>query len=311
MENIIAYSGVDKSGATYQTISEHGSGSQNAFSTEKLKTNWGTNITINSKPVDGGQSYKNDWFGVDTDSNTLYVGFNNNAKHGDTIRVFTAGSNSVPTAVDDTDSVIENESVTKTGSQNDVLNDDSDSDGDTITVTKIKKSGGTNSNVSASSTYNSNFTSVTGTYGTLKIGADGSYVYSADQAAADDLDAGEQVTDVFTYTISDGAATATANLTITVTGGNDTPVAVDDTDTVTAAQTVTKTGSQNDVLNDDSDADDDDTFTVTQIKKSGGSNSNVSSSSTYNSSGTSVTGTYGVLTIGADGSYSYLSLIHI
>jgi hypothetical protein len=99
-------------------------------------------------------------------------GINNNAKHGDTIRVFTAGSNSAPTAVDDTDSVNENESVTKTGSQNDVLNDDSDSDGDTITVTKIKKSGGTNSNVSASSTYNSNFTSVTGTYGTLKIGAD-------------------------------------------------------------------------------------------------------------------------------------------
>ena len=305
MENIIEYSQVDKDSATYHTINQHGSSSQNAFSTEKLKTNWGTNITINSKPMDGSQKYKNDWFGVDTDSNTLYVGFNNNAKHGDTIRVFTAGSNSAPTAVDDTDSVNENESVTKTGSQNDVLNDDSDSDGDTITVTKIKKSGGTNSNVSASSTYNSNFTSVTGTYGTLKIGADGSYVYSADQAAADDLDAGDQDTDVFIYTISDGAATATANLTITVTGGNDTPVAVDDTDTVTAAQTVTKTGSQNDVLNDDSDADDDDTFTVTQIKKSGGSNSNVSSSSTYNSSGTSVTGTYGVLTIGADGSYSY------
>ena len=34
--------------------------------------------------------------------------------------------------LNDDDSVNENESVTKTGSQNDVLNDDSDSDGDTI-----------------------------------------------------------------------------------------------------------------------------------------------------------------------------------
>ena len=56
-------------------------------------------------------------------------------------------------------------------------------------------------------------------------------------------------------------------------------------------------------MNDDSDADADDSFTVTKIKKQNGSDSNVSSGSTYDSSGTSVTGTYGTLTIGADGSY--------
>ena len=53
----------------------------------------------------------------------------------------------------------------------------------------------------------------------------------------------------------------------------------------------------------DSDPDDSATLTVTQIKKDGGSNSAVSSGSSYNSSGTSVTGTYGTLTIGANGSY--------
>ena len=130
-----------------------------------------------------------------------------------------------------------------------MLNDDSDADGDTITVTKINFNSGTDSNVSSGSTYNSSGTSVTGTYGTLTIGADGSYTYVADQDAADDLDAGDQVTDVFVYTISDGALTDTANLTITVTGINDAPVAVNDTDTVAEDATVIKTASQDDVMN--------------------------------------------------------------
>ena len=40
------------------------------------------------------------------------------------------------------------------------------------------------------------------------------------------------------------------------------------------------------------------TLSITQIKKDGGSNSSVASGSSYNSSGTQVTGTYGTLTIG-------------
>ena len=102
--------------------------------------------------------------------------------------------------------------------------------------------------------------------------------------------------------MSDGTATDTATLTITVTGINDDPVAVNDTDAVNEDATITKTGSEDDVLNDDTDADDSSSLTVTQIKKDGGSNSAVNSGSTYTSSGTSVTGTYGTLT---------LSLIHI
>ena len=56
---------------------------------------------------------------------------------------------------------------------------------------------------------------VTGTYGTLVVGANGTYTYVADQSAADDLDAGDTVTDSFTYTISDGDATDTATLVVT------------------------------------------------------------------------------------------------
>ncbi|MBF9054846.1 hypothetical protein LSUCC1028_11450, partial [Rhodobacterales bacterium LSUCC1028] len=44
--------------------------------------------------------------------------------------------------------------------------------------------------------------SLQGTYGTLTLEADGSYSYVADTAAAEALDAGDVVTDVFTYTVS-------------------------------------------------------------------------------------------------------------
>ena len=140
------------------------------------------------------------------------------------------------------------------------------------------------------------------------------------------------MTDSFNYTVSDGTATDIAVITITVIGINDTPVAQNDVGVITEDSTLTVTNGTNanesggsynatgehsgDVINtssgshQDSDADASASLTVTQIKKNGGSNSSVSSGSSYNSSGTSVTGTYGTLTIGADGSYT-LSLIHI
>ena len=64
------------------------------------------------------------------------------------------------------------------------------------------------------------------TYGTLVLSADGSYVYTLDnaKAAVQELKAGEAVTDEFAYTISDGkGATDSADLTITITGTNDAP----------------------------------------------------------------------------------------
>ncbi len=174
-----------------------------------------------------------------------------------------------------------------------------------------------------------NGTSVTGTYGTLVIGADGSYTYTADQSAADDLDAGDSETDVFTYTVTDeNGATTTATITITVNGINDTPVAQNDVGVIVEDGTLTVANGSNanvtgtydatgeysgDVIDTsssshtDSDADDSASLSITQIKKNGGSDSAVSSGSSYNSSGTSVTGTYGTLTIGADGSYTYVA----
>jgi len=168
---------------------------------------------------------------------------------------------------------------------------------------------------------------VTGTYGTLTIGADGSYTYIANTAAAEALDAGDTANDVFHYTLSDGTATDTATITIKVLGANDAPVAQNDEGVIVENGTLTVANGANanlsgsydatgehsgDVINtssslhSDSDLDDSASLNITLIKKNGGSDSAVSSGSSYNS-GTSVTGTYGTLTIGADGSYTYIA----
>ena len=205
---------------------------------------------------------------------------------------------------------------------------DSDADASaTLTVTQIKKNGGSNSAVSSGTT-NSNGTSVTGTYGTLTIGADGSYTYAATADAADGIADGESATDVFVYTLSDGTDTTTANITITILGQNDALTAQNDEGVIMEGSTLTVANGSNanvsgsydatgehsgDVLDTtssshkDSDPDTSDTLTITHIKKDGGSNSAVSSGSSYNSSGTAVTGAYGTLTIGADGSYKYVA----
>ena len=160
--------------------------------------------------------------------------------------------NDDPVGVNDTDSVNEDATVIKTASQDDVLSDDTDADDSaSLTVTNISHANGNSGSVTSSSTHLSNGREIVGTYGTSTIGADGSYKYIADQAAADDLDAGDTATDVFTYTLSDGTATDTATLTITVTGVNDTPVAVNDTDSVNEDATVSKSVSEDHVMNDD------------------------------------------------------------
>ena len=249
------------------------------------------------------------------ENGSSYTTFNFTVNDGDsdsstpnTITVNVTAVNDAPVADNETGVVNEDATLTVTDGTSDVLHGDTDVDsGDTLTVTQIAVTGGSNSSVAGSSTYNSNFTTVTGTYGTLKIGADGTYTYVADQSAADDLDASDTATDSFTYTVSDGTATDTATIIITVTGVNDAPVAVNDTDSVNEDATVTRSSGSSLLMADDSDADDDDSFTVTQIAVTGGSNSAVSSGSSYNSSGTQVVGTYGTLTVGADGTYTYIA----
>ncbi len=103
-----------------------------------------------------------------------------------------------------------------------VLTNDTDKDsGDTKTVTGVEAGNG------AGPVSTGVGSTITGTYGTLTLNADGSWSYTLNNGDADtNALAAEQVaTDVFTYTMKDGSdATSTSTLTINITGSNDAPV---------------------------------------------------------------------------------------
>lgn len=96
-----------------------------------------------------------------------------------------------------------------------------------------------------------------GVYGTLTMNADGTYTYTP-YAADQSLALGQNVTDTFTYTVSDGSLSGTGTLTITIAGRNDAPVANPDTASTGENSTVTV-----DVLANDSDIDNGAVLTVT------------------------------------------------
>ena len=211
----------------------------------------------------------------------------------------------------------------------DVLVDDTDADsGDTLTVTTYSHTSATDEDGSSisstSSTGTAGTNNVTGYYGTLDLEGDGSYTYTADLTATQALDPGDTVTDVFTYTVDDGnGGTDTATITITVIGVNDTPVAQNDVGVIVEDGTLTVANSANanlsgsydatgehsgDVIDTsssshtDSDADDSASLTVTAIRVGSSEGSG-----TAGSIGSALTGTYGQLTIAANGSYSYVA----
>ena len=181
-------------------------------------------------------------------------------------------------------------------------NYDTDPDSDTLTVTAIRTG-----SVEGSGTSGTVGGTTDGTYGTLTINSNGSYTYVADKTAADALDAGDTVTDIFNYTVSDGQGeTDIATITITIVGINDAPTAVADTDSVDAGSTVTDTtNSAGTLVSDDTDADASSSLYVTKITHTNGNSSNVTYNSTKTSNAATIVGSKGTLTFGSDGSYSY------
>ncbi len=128
--------------------------------------------------------------------------------------------------------------------------------------------------------------------GTITIKADGSYTF------APVLNFNGPVP-IITYTVDDGSgapnATATSTLSLSVTPVNDAPAAVADTASVTeagAANAGTPTATGNVLLND-TDVDSGDTKTVSAVNGVAGNVGNL------------IIGTYGDITINADGSYTY------
>ena len=110
------------------------------------------------------------------------------------------GANDDIVAVNDTDAVNEDATISRSTSDTQELDhDDTDADGDDVpgsfTITAIRTG-----SESGSGTPGTIGQALTGTYGTLTVNADGSYTYVADQNAADSIVTGQTATDTFTYT---------------------------------------------------------------------------------------------------------------
>ncbi|MGB1342490.1 MAG: VCBS domain-containing protein [Pseudomonadales bacterium] len=206
------------------------------------------------------------------------------------------GVNDAPVAVADADSVPENGEI-EVSSALGVLADDTDIDVDDTLAVSALRTGDVTATDGAAGTLGEG---LAGTYGTLTMNADGSYSYSASASAVEALAAGSSVLDTFTYTVTDGAQTSSAELVITVEGVNDGPVAVSNTNVVLENDDVVSTTAQN-VLLDDTDVDAGDTLAVSALRTGGVSDANGTSGTV----GEGLLGTYGTLTLNADGSYSY------
>lgn len=124
---------------------------------------------------------------------------------------------------------------------------------------------------------------------TVVVHANGSYTYDPTSSAIlQGLKENETTTDTFTYTVSDeDGGSTTETVTITVTGLNDEPVANPDAASVTEGAFVT-----GNVLTNDSDVDSD-PLNVTSVALG------------VNLVGQPIAGTYGTLTLNADGSFIY------
>ena len=217
-----------------------------------------------------------------------------------TLVITVTGINDPVVATNDTGSVNEDATLTVSDGSGDIIADnDTDADDSASLVVSAIRTGGTE----GSGTAGTVGSALTGTYGTLTLNANGSYTYVADQAAADALDANDTATDVFNYTLSDGTATDTATITITVTGVDDDITAVNDTDTVDEDATISRdAGSSYDIDSDDVDLDDSSSSSITAIRIGANEGNGVSGTV-----GSALTGTYGTLTLNANGSYTYVA----
>jgi VCBS repeat-containing protein len=298
--------------SSMRTGNEAATGTAGTLGTE-LRGTYGW-LTLNA---DGSYSYRLDNSMAEVQAlrvgNTLLDAFTysvidaSGAQDSATLTITVQGSNDTPVAQNDANTAIEagglNNGTAGVNPSGNVLANDSDVDanGETLSVIDVRQ--GASVGVIGSG--------LAGAFGTLTLGADGSYTYvvnnSNPQVQALRTN-GDVLTETFTYQIRDLAgATSSAVLTITVRGTNDNPLAVDDTTVaVEAGGTANATPGINpggNVLSNDSDVDAGDSKTVTDIR--GGTEAAGGTFTTLGAS-QSINGLYGTLTIAADGSYSYV-----
>ena len=159
-------------------------------------------------------------------------------------------------------------------------------------------------------------TVIAGSYGTLTINPDGSFAYDVDSTnpTVIALPAGSTLTDTFTYKITDTAGlTDLAVLNVIVRGVNDPPVANDVFATAVEAGGIANSTAgidpSGDAMANDFDPDGNPINVVgVRIGDDTGGPTGLVAVPTGSTSGngTAITGTYGTLTIGADGTYTYV-----
>jgi VCBS repeat-containing protein len=150
-----------------------------------------------------------------------------------------------------------------------------------------------------------------GNYGTLTLNADGSYSYQVNNSNANVIALNPNsplpLKDYFTYNVTDqdgGVSNNNTTITINITGINNPPVAVDDVKSILANQLITNGqaiigGVPGDNADSDPDLPDANKLTVCGVEagiKTAVGNAGV---------GVPIIGTYGTLTLAANGSYTY------
>ena len=177
-----------------------------------------------------------------------------------TLAITITGTNDAPVVTADAAQASERQAV----ASGNVLANDSDADA------------GTALQVAAPGSY-------AGTYGTLDLAADGSYVYRLNDtdARVQALAQGQQLQEQFGFVVTDGIADTVSALTITIAGTNDAPVVTADT----AQASEDGAAVSGNVLANDTDTD-------------AGSQLVVAAPGSF-------AGAYGSLVLAADGSYTY------
>lgn len=252
-----------------------------------------------------------------------------------TLSVTITGANDAPVAGDDAGTAIEAGGVANgsggSPATGDVLANDTDVDspanGESRSVTAVRSGDADSTGAPTLVPAGSNSTNgavVAGLYGTLTLGADGTYRYIVDDAneAVQRMIAGDTLTDVFSYQVKDALGLGDiANLVITLNGSNDNPVAIDDAANAQAASTndpALEVNPRGNVIQfpsaggPDSDVDRADQPNTqlavngirTGAEGAGGALTAVAAGTT-SANGTVLAGLYGTLTIGADGSAFY------
>ncbi|WP_250530149.1 VCBS domain-containing protein [Caballeronia sp. ATUFL_F1_KS4A] len=281
-----------------------------------------------------------------TERFTYVVNDSANAAASATLTVTIHGANDTPVGVDDSGSATEAGGVANgtpgSNATGNVLANDTDVDsaanGETHRVTGITHlpESAVNGPLTAvaAGTTSGNGTVIAGAYGTLTIGADGSYRYVIDNNNAQVqalVPADAPLVETFTYALADtGGLSDLAQLTIQIHGANDNPVASDDAGAASAGSASTGvnpvdatgnvitqasrpgTASQpggNGIDTDVDHTDNPDTLLVLNGVRSGteaaGGTLTAVAAGTTAANGASIVGSYGTLRIGANGSYDY------